>query len=56
MVRLARHRSLAEVRIVPVADVGSMSPLGRFACRFASHALLAKTGPGRPARAREPVS
>jgi deazaflavin-dependent oxidoreductase (nitroreductase family) len=56
MIRLAHHQSLAEIRIVPVADAGPLSPLGRFACRFAAHALLAKTGLAQADRGQEPVS
>ncbi len=50
MIRMAQRRSLDWVQIVPVADAGPLSPLGRFSCRFASHVMTAKTG-----RADEPL-
>ena len=49
VIRLGRRGSLDGLQIVPVADAGPLSPLGRFSCRFATHAMIGKVG-----RAGEP--
>lgn len=44
LVRRGRRFSLLDPHIVPVAQRGSMSPLGRFACRFADNVFTARLG------------
>lgn len=48
VVRAGRRARLTDVRVVPVADVPGMSPLGRFSARAGSHALIATTSPPVP--------
>lgn len=45
LIRLARRQPLVAPRVVPTGQVGRLSPLGRFSCRFADEVVIADVRP-----------
>jgi deazaflavin-dependent oxidoreductase (nitroreductase family) len=41
LIRLTRRREMVAPRVVPTGEVGRLSPLGRFSCRFAEDVVIA---------------
>ncbi|MPZ25677.1 MAG: DUF385 domain-containing protein [Micromonosporaceae bacterium] len=41
LIRFARRQPMVAPRVVPTGQVGRLSPLGRFSCRFADEVVIA---------------